>query len=294
MMLLNPTLKNMLVRTAYIVGSLILYLFLFKRPFLFWMEWGYYGDESYCNHYTLSGLWQFAVALAIIWLNIRKLANPIRLGIIGAYLFFFAVIIFWYKVESFPFSFDFIPDNRGFIFHKDNYRILRIFCCIGFILLASILPIFLKSTDKPRLAKFGKVWIWATILMLDFAAAMPNIYFMEQQGDKLYMGLCKMGTVYKYAPIYAVGTGDYFNVLIPQDSICATPEHYLKVYYERHGDLLIQPETRDTIWIEKGGVTPSPNRQTIENNTSCQMRWQWQYYAWHKIKGLFSKDKNER
>jgi len=80
---LNPALKKILVRTAYIVGSLLLYLLLFNRPFLFWMEWGYYGDESYCNHYTFSGLWQFATALAIIWLNIRKLAKPIRLGVIS-------------------------------------------------------------------------------------------------------------------------------------------------------------------------------------------------------------------
>lgn len=77
---LNPALKKILVRTAYIVGSLLLYLLLFNRPFLFWMEWGYYGDESYCNHYTFSGLWQFAIALAIIWLNIRKLAKPIYGG----------------------------------------------------------------------------------------------------------------------------------------------------------------------------------------------------------------------
>lgn len=73
------------------------------------------------------------------------------------------------------------------------------------------------------------------------------------------------------------------SVLLPQDSVCSSPEHYLKVHYERHGNLLIQPETRDTIWIEKGGVWVNPDRQTIESNTSCQMRWQWQYYAWHKI-----------
>ena len=291
-MSLNPTLKSILIRTAYIVGSLLLYLLLFNRPFLFWMEWGYYGTESYFNHYTLSGIWQFAIALTIIWLNIRKLAKPIRLSVIGTYLFFFAIIIFWYKVESFPFSFDFISDDSGFSFHRDNYRILRIFYCLGFILLTSILPVFLKSTDASKLAKFGIVWIWTAILILDFAAAMPNIYFTEQQADKLYMGFRKMGTVYKYAPIYAVGTGDYFNVLIPQDSVYTSSEHYLKVYYERHGDLLIQPETRDTIWIEKGGVWANPNRQTIENNTSCQMRWQWQYYAWHKIKGLFCKEEN--
>lgn len=171
---------------------------------------------------------------------------------------------------------------------------MRILCCIGFILLASILPIFLKSTDAPRLAKFGTIWIWTAILILDFAAAMPNIYFTEEQADKLYMGCRKMETAYKYAPIYAVGIGDYFNVLLPQDSVCSSPEHYLKVHYERHGNLLIQPETRDTIWIEKGGVWRFRNHQTIENNTSCQMRWQWQYYAWHKIKGLFCKDKSEQ
>lgn len=276
---LNPTLKNALVRATYIVGSLLAVLILFI--------WSPIGE----HHKTLTGIWQFVITLAIIWFNIRKLAKPIQLVTIGMYLFLFAVMMFWYKTEPFPRWFYDFPSLWG---QSCNYRMMRILCCIGFILLASILPIFLKSTDAPRLAKFGTIWIWATILMLDFAAAMPNIYFTEEQADKLYMGCRKMGTAYKYAPIYAVGIGDYFNVLLPQDSVCSSPEYYLKVHYERHGNLLIQPETRDTIWIEKGGVWRFRNHQTIENNTSCQMRWQWQYYAWHKIKGLFCKDKSEQ
>ena len=260
---LNPTLKNALVRAAYIVGSLLAVLILFI--------WSPIGE----HHKTLTGIWQFVITLAIIWFNIRKLAKPIQLVTIGMYLFLFAVMMFWYKTEPFPRWFYDFPSLWG---QSCNYRMMRILCCIGFILLASILPIFLKSTDAPRLAKFGTIWIWTAILILDFAAAMPNIYFTEEQADKLYMGR-KMGTAYKYAPIYAVGIGDYFNVFLPQDSVCSSPEHYLKVHYERHGNLLIQPETRDTIWIEKGGVWRFRNHQTIENNTSCQMRWQWQYLS---------------
>ena len=280
-MTLNPTLKSILVRTLYIVVSPIAYWVLYRVLFLIW--------PSLEMHTTIDGVWMFAVALAIIWFNVCKLAKPIQLITIGTYLFVFAGLIFWYKTDDI--SVLGIGENDSIL---SNYLMARLFSCLGFILLASILPIFLKSTDVPKFAKFGKVWIWTAILILDFVAAMPNIYFSEQQADKLYMGFRKMGDIYKYAPIYAVGNTYCCDVLIPQDSVYTFPEHYLKVYYERHGDLLIQPETRDTIWIEKGGARLNPNRQTIENNTSCLMRWQWQYHAWHKIKGLFCKEENER
>lgn len=170
---LNPTLKNALVRATYIVGSLLAVLILFI--------WSPIGE----HHKTLTGIWQFVITLAIIWFNIRKLAKPIQLVTIGMYLFLFAVMMFWYKTEPFPRWFYDFPSLWG---QSCNYRMMRILCCIGFILLASILPIFLKSTDAPRLAKFGTIWIWTAILILDFAAAMPNIYFTEEQADKLYMG----------------------------------------------------------------------------------------------------------
>ena len=166
---LNPTLKNALVRAAYIVGSLLAVLILFI--------WSPIGD----HHKTLTGIWQFVITLAIIWFNIRKLAKPIKLVRIGMYLFLFAVMMFWYKTEPFPRWFYDFPSLWG---QSCNYRMMRILCCIGFILLASILPIFLKSTDAPRLAKFGTIWIWTAILILDFAAAMPNIYFTEERAVK--------------------------------------------------------------------------------------------------------------
>ncbi|HIW87295.1 MAG TPA: hypothetical protein IAC47_03355 [Candidatus Onthomorpha intestinigallinarum] len=282
---LNPTLKNVFIRTLNIVVSPIAYWMLYRVLFLIW--------PSLEIHNTIDGIWQFAVALAVIWFNIRKLAKPIQLVTIGMYLFLFAVMMFWYKTEPFLMWFYDSSDASPIWIQSCNYRMMRILCCFGFILLASVLPIFFRTSQASYLAPFGKIWIWATILMLDFAAAMPNIYFSEQQADKLYMGFRKMGDTYKYAPIYAIGNTYYCDVLIPQDSVHTSSEHYLKVYYERHGNLLIQPETRDTIWIEKGGVWANPNRQTIENNTSCLMRWQWQYYAWHKVKGLFCKNENE-
>lgn len=275
-MSLNSTLKNVLIRTLYIVGSLFVFILL-AMPY------------SLPVHKTLYGIWQLVVALAIIWYNIRKLAKPIQLITIGSYLFVFAGLICWYKVDDMS-----MLNLWGITWNYRIYERWLILACLGFILLASVLPIFLKSTNAPKLTKFGKVWIWTAILILDFVAAMPNIYFTEQQADKLYMGLRKMGGMDRYVPIYAVGISDSFGVFIPQDSIYTSPAHYLKVYYERHGNLLIQPETQDTIWIEKGGVWANPNRQTIENNTSCLMRWQWQYYAWHKVKGLFCKEENER
>lgn len=275
-MSLDPTLKKILVRTAYIIGSLLAILILFIWPPI--------GE----HHKTLIGIWQFVVTLAIIWFNIRKLAKPIQLVTIGMYLFLFAVMMFWYKTEPFPRWFYNFPSLWG---QFCNYRMMRILCCIGFILLASILPIFLKSTDAPKFTKFGTIWIWATILMLDFAAAMPNIYYSDQMADRLYIGYRKVhgGRI----PIYAIGNKDcpMYSVLLPQDSVYTDEQHYLARLYERQENLLIQPETRDTIWIESDGAWWKLNRQTIvENDTGRLMCWQWQYSAWHKIKELFTND----
>lgn len=278
-MKLTPILKNVLVRTAYIVISPIVYYVLYHVLFLIWLWWE--------GHNTIAGIWAFLIALIVIWFNIRKLAKPIQLLTIGSYLLVFAVIIFWYKVEALPHT---THLWGGYGSHTDNYQILRHCCSIGFILLASILPIFFKSTETPRLAKFGKIWIWIAVLMLDFAAAMPNIFFADQMADKLYIGYRRIGNF--RAPIYAIGNTDYpvLSVFLPQDSVYMNGRHYLVRNYERQGNLLIEPETRDTIWIEKGGASRiDPNHQTIENNTSCLMRWQWQYYAWQKIKGAFRK-----
>lgn len=167
-MTLNPTLKSILVRTLYIVVSPIAYWVLYRVLFLIW--------PSLEMHTTIDGVWMFAVALAIIWFNVCKLAKPIQLITIGTYLFVFAGLIFWYKTDDI--SVLGIGENDSIL---SNYLMARLFLCLGFILLASILPIFLKSTDVPNFAKFGKVWIWTAILILDFVAAMPNIYFQSNR-----------------------------------------------------------------------------------------------------------------
>lgn len=167
-MTLNSTLKSILVRTLYIVVSPIAYWVLYRVLFLIW--------PSLEMHNTIDGVWMFAVALAIIWFNIYKLAKPIQLITIGTYLFVFAGLIFWYKTDDI--SVLGIGENDSIL---SNYLMARLFLCLGFILLASVLPIFLKSTDVPNFAKFGKVWIWTAILILDFVAAMPNIYFQSNR-----------------------------------------------------------------------------------------------------------------
>lgn len=150
-MTLNSTLKSILVRTLYIVVSPIAYWVLYRVLFLIW--------PSLEMHNTIDGVWMFAVALAIIWFNIYKLAKPIQLITIGTYLFVFAGLIFWYKTDDI--SVLGIGENDSIL---SNYLMARLFLCLGFILLASVLPIFLKSTDVPNLPSFGKVWIWTASL----------------------------------------------------------------------------------------------------------------------------------
>lgn len=195
-------------------------------------------------------------------------------------------MMFWYKAEPFPrWFYDSSDADIGIQLY--NYRMMRILCCFGFILLASVLPIFSERHKRHTLPHSEK-----------YGFGQPSSCWILQSQCLISITLIKWQTDYSKdrGAIYAIGNRDFpmHSVLLPQDSVCSSPEHYLKVHYERHGNLLIQPETRDTIWIEIGGVWVNPDRQTIESNTSCQMRWQWQYYAWHKIKGLFCKDKSEQ
>ena len=282
-MILNPILKSIYIRMLYIIVSPIAYYMLYRVLFLI--------CPSVEIHDTINGVWQFAISLIVIWVNIRQLAKPIQLCVIGTYLLFLAILIFWYKVGTLPTRFYDSPDANSIRIQLCNYRIMRSFYSVGFILLASILPIFLRTVQVPYLVQFGTIWIWTAILILDFVSAMPNIYYSDQIADRLYIGHRKVGN--EWIPIYAIGNKNspIYSVFLPQDSTHTDKRHYLARFYERQENILIQPETQDTIWIEREGTWWIPDRQIIvENNSDHLMCWQWQYSAWHDIKELFTND----
>lgn len=265
-MIINPTLKRILQIVTYIVGSLFLYVVLLCCGGVFLPT-------------TTLSIGQFVIPVVIIWFNIRNLSKPIQLSIIGAYLLAIAGIMLGRKIAG----------GYDWSFH----------CSVGFILVTPILTIFLQSAMVKKLERFSKIWIWTSILILDFVIAMPNIYFTDDMSDKLYVGSRKIED--DILPIYAIENPQYsynFSVLLPKkivynsESHCFERHYMQKFYHRYHDNLLIQ--NNDTIYIKKRDATLDPSLQTIENNTRCLMRWQWQYYAWHKIKGLFYKVKNEQ
>lgn len=252
---------RMFVLVTYIVGSLFLYVVLLCCGAVF-------------LPITTLSIGQFIIPVVIIWFNIRNLSKPIQLSIIGAYLLAIAGIMLGSKMAG----------GYDWSFH----------CSVGFILVTPILTIFLQSAMAKKLERFSKIWIWTSILIFDFVIAMPNIYFTDNMSDKLYVGSQKIED--DILPIYAIDERfqySYYNfsVLLPQKIVYNSENHcferhYIQKFYHRyHDNLLIQKN--DTIYIKKRDAILNPSHQTIENNTSCLMRWQWQYYAWQKIKGAF-------
>lgn len=264
-MIINPTLKKIFVKIAFIAGSLFLYVVLLCCGGIFLPV-------------TMLSIGQFVIAAVIIWLNIRKLSKSLQLCIIGAYLLVTAGIILKVKTAGgYDWSF---------------------YCSVGFILFAPILSIFLQSVTAKKLEHFSKIWIGISILIWDFVIAMPNIYFTDDMSDKLYVGFRKIEN--DVLPIYAIEKSQYiynFSVLQPQELIYNINNQrferkYIQTFYQRGYDNLLIGNN-DTIYIKKCKATLNPSYQTIENNTSCLIRKQWQYYVWHKIKKVLYKEGND-
>ena len=75
-MTLNPTLKSILVRTAYIVGSLTIYYIAYNYC-LDYLDFHYWSDGGLIDgHPTLRYTLLMMAAAILIWVNIRKLSRP--------------------------------------------------------------------------------------------------------------------------------------------------------------------------------------------------------------------------
>ena len=277
---MNPNLKNILIRSGCVIGSLCAYLFLTYR-----IDHLRIGDE-YNEYQILCDILDFAVPLLLVWLNLRPLAKPIRQIVVGIFVLTYASIRFWSKVE--------------FVSWQSCHDTL-FFVTLGFVLLSSLLPIFLRKLRAERLAGCGKMTLWAAVLWLDFVAAMPKVRFADEATAGIYMGRIRATDTSsnRYWPVYAFARTDFwgFNdtedvyVMTPADS---TASNYRSTVY-RHtwgSDMLVDTLACDTIWLRARGVYYDPNRRTMENIEQIRLRGQWQYNAWQKIKRLFNTANN--
>ena len=170
-MKLNPTLKNVLIRTGCIVGSLYGYIILMRR--IDYME----IMDDYDRYFIFCNIARFVVPLLLVWLNVRKLAKPIRLGFTALFVIFYARVVFGQRIEPEALNGFFLSlEIVGFVF----------------IALASLLPIWLKNKQAERLAVYSKVAVWIAVPWLAFAVAFPEIKFDDFRTQGAYTSVITM------------------------------------------------------------------------------------------------------
>ena len=256
---------------AYIAAIMIFTDFHFKD--------GYY-------HLTIRGVSHFVLTLAIVMFNVRRLARPVRQIAVALLVATFAAVMMRYKVEYLQWW---------------RYREIRIvlgFVFVAMSAVASLLP-RLRDMQGIRLARAGKISLLAAVLMLDFAAAFPNVTFSEYDSEGIYMGYAKAETgpdksrrkslrTFGYAGQYWNGFNDIedIQVLTPIDAEGRMYES--RIYcHAWDSDYMVDTLTRDTIWLH--GMWSQPDHKSMVNIELAALRHQWQYDMWHRLKRFFGK-----
>ena len=271
-MKLNPTLKNALVRTGCIVGSLAVYIKIMQH--LEYLEF----EADFEWQCTLYAIVRFGVPLLLVWLNVRKLAKPIRLGFTALFVLAYTAVIFTRKVEPTMWS---------------RYYTALYIVGLGFVTLATLLPIWLRNVQAERLSKFSKVLMWTAVLLMDFAVAMPCIWSVDSATYGVYVGRVRV-TNTKHRTAYAFATESFWgfndivdvNVMTPDSLGAYTNRVYCHAWDSGY---MVDTLTRDTIWICEYGLRYDPSRKTMENIELMHLHHHWQYDMWHRLKRFFGK-----
>lgn len=275
-MKLNPPLKNALIRTGCIVGSLAAYIIIMR--YLGHLEF----EADYEWQFSLYAIVRFVVPLLLVWLNVRKLAKPVRLGFTALFVLTYAATIFWQKAEP-------VAWNRYFT----NLVIVG----LVFVTLATLLPIWLRNVQAERLSKFSKVLMWTAVLLMDFAVAMPEIWYYDSWTDGVYVGsniVDKSASHSMKLPVYGFASETLWDVLGSVDINVMTPDslgaYTSRVY--RHAwetNYMVDTLARDTIWIYEYDMRYDPDRKTMTNIELMHLHRHWQYRMWHRLKWFFGK-----
>ena len=291
-MTLNPTLKSILVRTAYIVGSLTIYYIAYNYC-LDYLDFHYWSDGGLIDgHPTLRYTLLMMAAAILIWVNIRKLSRPnIRLYF-SAFLLGLGLLIGAWKVGAF-----YLYSEHVLLRHID----LEILFHFGWfsVLISSIFPIFFVKQKNAKLDRGSKIGLLIVVLLFDFTIAMPNIF-----GDEIMEA-----RIYGNENCYLIQNGEEWSchllsVTNPDDKIWTDSVVMRTIQYFPKDNSWWVADNGDSIRIESTKVYHS-NLQIIHSNgKSYQVRTLgyaeteygncWQSNIWHKIKGLFCKEENER
>ena len=240
-----------------------------------------FKDMLFCcrldNHATIRGILHFVLTLAIVLVNTRRLARPIRRITMALLIAAFAVVVMRYKVEYMSLA---------------QYREVRIIVGLVFVVVSAVELLFpiLRREQPGWLARTGKLMLLAAVLMLDFAAAFPNVAFAESDSEGVYISLTRNADK-RLLQTYAFtvdrdNTFEKVNVLTPTDSIgltykCAVYQHYM------NDDFMVDTLARDTIWLH--GIWSKPGRKSMGNIELSALRHQWQYDMWHRLKRMCNK-----
>lgn len=274
-MKLNPTLKNALVRTGCIVGSLAVYIKIMQH--LEYLEF----EADFEWQWTLYAIVRFVVPLLLVWLNVRKLAKPIRLGFTALFVLAYTAVIFTRKVEP----------TMWIRYYTALYII-----GLAFVTLATLLPIWLHNVQAERLSKCSKVLMWTAVLLMDFAVAMPCIWSVDSATYGVYVGKVRV-TNTKRRTAYAFATESSFggfndivdvNVMTP-DSLGAYTNRVYRHAWD--SDYMVDTLTRDTIWIYKYDTRYDSSRKMMTNIELIHLYRHWQYDMWHRLKRMVNKKK---
>lgn len=274
---MKPTLKSVLIRVLKIAASVVASIVAFTFIMTLVNKIRYPGT-------TLWGVLLFVVTLTIILVNMRRVIQPIKLSAVALYIAAVAAIIMWHKLEYTWWG---------------PYRRMLIIPSLIAVPLSAFMPL-LRGVKAERFARAGKISLLAAVLMINFAAAFPNVSFTEYDSEGMYMGIINVEAspdsprgkrlrTFGYAGQRWYGFNDIedIQVLTPVD---AEGRMYESRTY-RHAwdsDYMVDTLTRDTIWLH--GMWSKPGHRSMENIELAALRHQWQYDMWHRLKQFFNKD----
>lgn len=288
-MSLNPALKKILVRTAYIVGSLTIYYIAYYC--IDYLDFHYWSDGGLIDgHPTLRYTLLMIASAILIWVNIHKLSCPnIRLYY-SAFLLGLGLLIGAWKVGA-------------FYLYSEHVLLRHIYVGMLFyfgwfsVLISSIFSIFFAKRENAKFDRGSKICFLIVVLLFDFTIAMPNIFGDETMEVKIYGN----------ENCYLIREGEEWccrllTVTNPDDKIWTDSVVMRTIQYFPRDNSWWVADNGDSIRIENTKVYHS-NLQIIHSNgKSYQVRTLgyakteygncWQYNAWRKIKGLFFKEEN--
>lgn len=281
---LNPTLKNALVRAAYIVGSLTIYYSVYNC--LDYLDFHYWSDGMLIDgHPTLRYALLMIASAILIWVNIHKLSRPnIRLYYSVFLLGLGLLLIGAWKIGAFYLY------SEHALLHRIYVGMLFYFGWFS-VLISSILPIFLAKRKNAKFDRGSKIGFLIVVLLFDFTIAMPNIFGDETMEARIYGNEnCYLIRKEWCCRLLTVTNPDD---KIWRDSVVMRPIHYLP-----KDNSWWVADNGDSIRIENIKVYHSNLRVIHSNGKSYQVRTLgyagncWQYNAWRKIKELFFKEEN--